>query len=73
MPVSKEVLRNIKDEIADHAEKIEKLFRPGAKVTVLVRNPNFGKDHSADVLVTNDKLDDVFAALEHLKTREEIR
>ena len=58
------------EALADIASrKIERLFKPGAKVTILVRNPDHGKDHSADLIVSNDSLDEIQASLDYLKTR----
>jgi hypothetical protein len=38
--------------ISDHCIAIEKMFKPGVKVSVFVRNPNA---LNADVLVTSDE------------------
>lgn len=58
--------------IADYCAEIAKMFRPGAKVTVIVRNPEFDKEpHSAAMLVGDDDLDSVSAAVGYLKQREE--
>jgi hypothetical protein len=58
-------------EIAEHCAQIAKLFKPGAKVTVLVRNPAVRDDHSADMFVSDDEPDAVIAAVEYLKARPE--
>lgn len=61
--VRDEALRErIRAAIADHCLAIEDLFVPGAKVTVLVRNPSVPGD--ADVLVTSDTDVEIVAALE---------
>ena len=54
--------------IANHAGDIAGLFKPGAKVTVLVRSPGIP---DADVLVTDDSVDAIIAALEKLRIRPE--
>ena len=48
--------------ISNHCAEIEKLFLPGAKVTVLVRNPSVSGD--AGVLVTNDEDEEIRRALD---------
>lgn len=61
-------LINIHAEIANHCGDISDLFKPGVKVTVLVRNT---KITDADVLVTDDEIDLMIAALLKLKQKEE--
>ena len=61
-------LVNLHAEIANHAGEISDLFVRGAKVTILVRNPDL---EDADVLVTNDEIDSAIAALGKLKLKEE--
>lgn len=58
-------------QIADHCAEIAKLFRDDAKVTVLVRNPAYGKDHSADIFVSDDTPDEAIAAILALKDKNE--
>lgn len=50
------------DSLAEHCEQIAKWFKPGAKVTILVRNPQVPGD--ADVVVSNDDLAAAIAALQ---------
>ncbi len=45
-----------------HLRQIERHFRPGAKVTLIVRNA--GTSGDAGVLLTNDDLDEVIAEIE---------
>jgi hypothetical protein len=59
-------------EIAEHCGEIAKLFKPGAKVTVIVRNPGEGVGHSAAMAVGDDDLAQVISAIEYLRTREEL-
>ena len=61
-------LSQVHAEIADHCGQIYELFKPGAKVTILVRNHEL---NDADVLVTDDDIDAVVAALLRLKSHEE--
>jgi hypothetical protein len=55
-------------EIANHCGEIADLFKPGVRITILVRNPNL---EDADVLVTDDSIDSAIAALGKLKEKEE--
>jgi hypothetical protein len=66
-------LVEVNEEIGAHCEEIAKLFRPGAKVSVIVRNPNFDKTpHSAAALTTIDDIDELIGCLKYLKTRDKI-
>lgn len=49
--------------IAQHLDLIRDLFKPGAKLTLLVRNPEIEAD--ADVLFTSDTLPEVVASIRH--------
>jgi hypothetical protein len=55
--------RSINDKLRDRAASIEKLFLPGAKVTIIVRNPSIA---DADFITTNDDLDLVEIAMRNL-------
>ena len=57
-------------EIANHCGDIAVLFKPGAKVTVLIRNPDIAEG-GADMLVTDDQPDLIIAAIQRLKERKE--
>ncbi|MGN6270908.1 MAG: hypothetical protein ACTHM0_13570 [Sphingomonas sp.] len=54
--------------IAKHLDGIAGLFKPGAKITLLVRN-DVGADKDADFVMTSDTLDAAIAALEIRKAR----
>lgn len=54
--------------IADLADEIGLMFKPGAKVTVIVRAPGF---NDRDLLVTSDTIDEVIALLQRSKERDE--
>lgn len=60
-------------EIADHCGRIAKYFKPGARVTVLIRNPvSAGQEEgSRDMLVSDDNIDLIIPALRRLQQREE--
>lgn len=60
-------------EIANHCCAIEDLFKPGAKVSVIVRNPGQGSEpHSADIFVSNDNdFEALIEAIHYLRKREE--
>ncbi len=55
-------------EVAEHCAQVAKLFKPGAKVTILIRNPS---QADGDMVVSDDAIDSAIAALERLKTKEE--
>jgi len=61
-------------EIAEHCGQISELFKPGARVTVLVRNPGIGQEgpYSADMTVGDDDLTEVIASLTYLKGMREV-
>ena len=57
-------------EIVDHCAEIAELFKPGAKVTVLVRNPGRGQfTYSADMLVSDDDSKEVIKSIRYLEKR----
>jgi hypothetical protein len=61
-------IKNLHAEVANHCGEIADLFKPGVKVTVLVRNPAVD---DGDVLVTDDLIDLAIIALGKLKEKEE--
>lgn len=61
------VVQSAGEKVADHMDAIAALFKPGAKITVLVRAPGF-PDGSRDFVQTNDTLDEAIAALTLRKT-----
>jgi hypothetical protein len=60
------------EDIAQHCAEIAKLFKPGALVTVVVRNPGYGVDGSADMLISDDDPELVIKALEYLRQRRNV-
>lgn len=55
-------------QVANWAGEIADIFKPGVKITILIRNP--GLD-DGDIVVSDDSLQLAIAALERLKTKEE--
>lgn len=53
--------------IADHLADIESYFKPGAKLTLLVRHPGFPE---RDLIVTNDDFDELIAMVRRRKDAE---
>lgn len=53
--------------IADHMDAILAQFKPGVKITVIIRHPAT-PDGSKDFIQTNDTIDDAIAALQTRKT-----
>lgn len=61
-------------EIARLCGEVSDLFKPGSKITVVVRNPSADKEpHSAALTVGDDDIDQAIAALQYLKVRDEKR
>lgn len=55
-------VQSVAEEIGDHMDAILRLFKPGAKITVLVRTPDY-PDGSRDMLMTSDDIENAIAAL----------
>lgn len=53
--------------IAGHIDEIRGYFVPGAKVTILIRNPAVA---DSDIIITQDKMVDIKIAIEELDKRE---
>jgi hypothetical protein len=56
-------------EIHEHLGAIAALFKPGAKLTLLIRN-DFGPGVDADVVITNDSLPEAIAGLKRRQAIE---
>lgn len=54
----------LQDELSRHLDEIGTLFKPGAKLTLVVRNPGRG---DAGVVIGNDDLD---LAVEEIRRRQ---
>jgi hypothetical protein len=57
-------LQQVMEEVQDRMDAIVAYFKPGAKITVLVRHP--GKP-TADFCLTDDDLDEVAAMVQRRK------
>ncbi len=61
-------LQAAREEVALHMDRILKCFKPGAKITVIVRNST----HDQDFMMQNDTIDEAIALLERSKSRQEV-
>jgi hypothetical protein len=62
-------LQLVTQDVADYMDRILKLFKPGAKITVCVRSPDIPGD--TDFILTNDDLTEARAALRRQQERHE--
>lgn len=60
-------LRQLQDDMSYHMDAILRMFKPGAKITVVVRNPGHG---DADVVIGSDDLDETIGAIQRMKERK---
>lgn len=63
-------LLETKGKVGMYMENIQALFKPGSKITVIVRPPPYRVEGDTDFLMTDDNLDKVIALLERSKKRE---
>jgi len=57
--------------IAEHCAAIAGLFAPGAKVTVIVRNPVFDNvEHGGSLMIGDDEPEQVIGAVRYLAGRD---
>jgi len=61
-------VQNVAEQVADHMDEILRFFKPGAKITVIVRRPEH-PDGRQDFVLSNDTLDEAIAALQQRKTQ----
>jgi hypothetical protein len=61
-------LHLVTESVSEYMDKILKLFRPGAKITVLVRSPQVPGD--ADFILTNDDLTEARKAIQRQQERK---
>lgn len=61
-------LWEVRERVSNLMDDVLNEFKPGARITVLVRTP--GNDN-ADMLLTNDSMDEIAKAIERSKTRPE--
>lgn len=59
--------REVGDAIAQHLAEISMYFKPVMKLSLLAREPDY-PDGSRNILVSDDEIDDMIAALERLRT-----
>lgn len=64
--MSGDIVQTVGNTIARHADEIAAMFKPGAKVTIYVRNP--GGAPGEDMLISSD---DIGAAIEAMRHRHE--
>lgn len=57
-------IQEVTDEVSFHLDKILKCFKPGAKITVIVRRP---ENDEADFTLSNDDISEAIKALERRK------
>ncbi len=56
-------VQDVSEQVADHMDAILKFFKPGAKITVLVRRPEHA-DGKQDFVLSNDTIPDAIKALQ---------
>lgn len=61
------VLAQLQADMSYHMDKIKRMFKPGAKITVVVRNPALP---DADVVMGDDDLDKAIEAIRESQKRE---
>lgn len=59
-------LTRVRDNVAADMEAIQRQFKPGAKIAVLVRSPGFP---DRDFMMTDDNIDELMAMLQRCKER----
>lgn len=57
-------VQNVSEKVADHMDAILQFFKPGAKIAVLVRQPDAPDQ---DFLLTNDTPEEIIAAVTRRK------
>jgi hypothetical protein len=53
-------LSDVENIVSDHMDRIVSQFKPGVKITVLVRTPGFP---DRDFMMTNDEFDELLAMI----------
>ncbi len=69
-PEGRRRLAVIADRASNHLDSIGKLFLPGKKLTLLVRDPEF-PDGSRNLCLTDDSWPDVIEALRVAQTQKD--
>lgn len=65
--MDKKKLDNLHDRLADHLERIKRLFKPeyDAKLTLVVRMPGVPEDEDdAWIVISDDNLDEALAGIQ---------
>lgn len=65
--MSKHSLELVRSRCSEHLNLVADMFKPNAKLTLLVRQPGFPDQ---DFMMTNDSLDEAISMLERSKGRE---
>lgn len=72
--MSTDTLVNLQANIADHLEKICKLFTQRPKITIVIRTPWLeAEGKEGDVILTDDDFDLAISAINKLRAREPVR
>jgi hypothetical protein len=65
-----DIIANLQAEVADHLEKICKLFTQRPKITIVIRTPWLAeKGLDGDVVLTDDDFDEAIAAINRLRNK----
>ena len=62
-------LQEVTYEVGFHLDKILKCFKPGAKITVIVRRPD---NDEADFILSDDDISEAINALERRKNQSPV-
>jgi hypothetical protein len=58
--VKSAIVQDAANEVGGYMDRIVKLFKPGAKITVIVRSPDYA---DRDFIMSDDDLEEAIAAL----------
>jgi hypothetical protein len=70
VPPNDFIVQHVGDRIAEQMEQISKMFKAGAKITVMVRHP---ERPGADLLVSDDTFNGMLAIIRRRKLADEAR
>lgn len=59
-------LQRVREQCSEYLSRIERLFKPGARLTLIVRRPG---DAEQDFMLSSDDLHEAIAVLERSKMR----
>ena len=68
MTFKRDKVLNASDHVAFHMDKIMEAFKPGAKITLIVR-PYASTNGSMDFVMSDDDLDEAIAVLQRRKAK----